>query len=379
MSVFTIDTSAVSSVADSINGLSSKASSISSSVSGYDTSNEDGFNFDSAKNAIENNIKGIENKISNTAKLLETVAGTHESIQNSVNGGDTNSTDTSDTAVSNVDSGGYGGSSGGSSSRKSSTNGSVSTASEELNATASNLAFSTSVGDTLTGKLDDTSLPTVIENTTSSLITTSEGLGLNNLSARETLIAELGATAGLAISTLDDRLDITLSSNNIKVVEPDDLMVISNGLNVIVVEARTDDVELNQYLKRVSKVAEEFKIEVKLLKLDNIIGPTSINNSETITSSTETSPEQIEEIETKSTDTSKDFKTEVNSESSKIEKNEIINQTEYDKLVNMQPLGENNINNSPITMVLKDNRIKIAMDGYLTEMTIRSMLSLANL
>ena len=379
MSVFTIDTSAVSSVADSINGLSSKASSISSSVSGYDTSNEDGFNFDSAKNAIENNIKGIENKISNTAKLLETVAGTHESIQNSVNGGDTNSTDTSDTAVSNVDSGGYGGSSGGSSSRKSSTNGSVSTASEELNATASNLAFSTSVGDTLTGKLDDTSLPTVIENTTSSLITTSEGLGLNNLSARETLIAELGATAGLAISTLDDRLDITLSSNNIKVVEPHDLMVISYGLNVIVVEARTDDEELNQYLKRVSKVAEEFKIEVKLLKLDNIIGPTSINNSETITSSTETSPEQIEEIEKKSTDTSKDFKTEVNSESSKIEKNEIINQTEYDKLVNMQPLGENNINNSPITMVLKDNRIKIAMDGYLTEMTIRSMLSLANL
>ena len=358
MSVFSIDTTTVSSVADSINGLSSKASSISSNVSSYDTSNTDGFSFDAAKAAIENNIKGMETKISNTAKLLETVAGTHESIQSSVNGADAN---TSSTSSNIAYSGGRGTGGSGSSSGASATP----TVPTE---------FDTELINQVSPNVDQYGTTDVTGTSPVSTLIPD----LTNLSARDALLSELGATVGLAVSNLAASLDVVLSTNNIQVVEPDDLMVISNNKSIIVVEARSDDVKLSQYLQRLTKVAEEFKLEVKLLKLDNIISPSLSTNLVTTT----TTEEDVEKnTETPTEENKEETKDTITDDKDEQEKKDfkILDQTEYNKLVNLRPIGQNDVVNNPITMVIKDNMIRTSMNGYLTELTIRTMLNLTNL
>ena len=63
MSVFILETDAVTSAADSLSSIESSLESLSSSVSGYDTSQSggDSFDFDGAKSVIAENIKaGVE-------------------------------------------------------------------------------------------------------------------------------------------------------------------------------------------------------------------------------------------------------------------------------------------------------------------------------
>ena len=84
MSVFMLETSAVSSVGSSISSLASEIQSISSNVSGYDTSCEDGFDFSSAKSAIAQNVEACCTRIKNASSVLETVVSAHEQIQSSM-------------------------------------------------------------------------------------------------------------------------------------------------------------------------------------------------------------------------------------------------------------------------------------------------------
>ncbi len=95
MAGFYINTNKVDEVSENIKTLSSKCESIKSSVSGYDTSNEGGFDFSGAVSAIENNLEGAQIKFTNTAALLDAVVKVHGGIQDSVGNPDTSSSNSS--------------------------------------------------------------------------------------------------------------------------------------------------------------------------------------------------------------------------------------------------------------------------------------------
>ena len=115
MSVFILETDAASSAASSISSLSTEVANIGSSVSGYDTSCEDGFNFAGAKSVIAGNLEACSVKISNTAKVIESVVSQHTALQNQLkfqdpsqaqNGTNTNGTNTSGTNTGGTDTSG---------------------------------------------------------------------------------------------------------------------------------------------------------------------------------------------------------------------------------------------------------------------------------
>ncbi len=70
---FMIETETVSSVAQSLSSMINELSSLSESVSGYDVTCEDGFNFEGPKGIIASNIASCSTKISNTMNALNTV------------------------------------------------------------------------------------------------------------------------------------------------------------------------------------------------------------------------------------------------------------------------------------------------------------------
>ena len=84
MSLFMIETGNVDSTSSAVGKIVSQISDLSSSVSGYDTSCEDGFDFASAKNAIASNIEACVIKVQNTASILNTVSQTHTQLQSSL-------------------------------------------------------------------------------------------------------------------------------------------------------------------------------------------------------------------------------------------------------------------------------------------------------
>ena len=84
MSVFMIETGNVDSVSSAVGKVASQVSDLSSSVSGYDTSCEDGFDFASAKSIIASNIEACVTKVKNTASILNTVSQTHTQLQSSL-------------------------------------------------------------------------------------------------------------------------------------------------------------------------------------------------------------------------------------------------------------------------------------------------------
>ena len=121
MSVFMVETSDLDSAASSVTSLASDLQSVSDSVNGYDTANEDGFDFDSAKSVIAGNIAACATKMGNAANILQTVSTSHTDLQNGLKfgqGGTTNSAGKSSAASSqnsqsaNSNSGNYGGNSG---------------------------------------------------------------------------------------------------------------------------------------------------------------------------------------------------------------------------------------------------------------------------
>ena len=84
MSVFMIETGNVDSASSAMEKIASQLSDLSSSVSGYDTSCEDGFDFASAKNVIASNIEACVTKVKNTASILNTVSQTHTQLQSTL-------------------------------------------------------------------------------------------------------------------------------------------------------------------------------------------------------------------------------------------------------------------------------------------------------
>lgn len=366
---FKLNTDKVNSVAESISSLSSEASSVSSSISGYDGSNEDGFNFSGAIAAIANNVSGMETKFKNTVALLNAVTGTHTSLQESANGDlDGSGDDTSGYVSSGRVSGGSGRRSGG---------GSAGLSSSAITASANLFNGSPAQSiSTPSGSIDTTSIPTTETPTFTS--------------AREVLMQELGAPLANVVSTLNENLDVTLSANKIDTIETDDLGVLSNGRAIIVVEGHSDDTTLPLYLKRVSKVAEEFNIELKFLKLDSIVaspfkaGSTTTNTADSEDKTKETKVDEKEESKEETTNENETkLETEENTseEEKKEEKNnEILDKETYERLTILgTSTYKNNILNSPVTLIVKNNKIVSSMNGHITEMTLRSMIQLSGI
>jgi len=83
MSVFILETDAVTSAADSLSSIESSLENLSSSVSGYDTSQSggDSFDFDGAKSVIAENIKAASIKVQNTQTIMNSVVDSHTKLQ----------------------------------------------------------------------------------------------------------------------------------------------------------------------------------------------------------------------------------------------------------------------------------------------------------
>lgn len=113
MSVFILETDAVTSAADSLSSIESSLESLSSSVSGYDTSQSggDSFDFDGAKSVIAENIKAAAIKVQNTQTIMNSVVDSHTKLQQALTTNEDESSKSSKSSKSgssgNYSSGGY--------------------------------------------------------------------------------------------------------------------------------------------------------------------------------------------------------------------------------------------------------------------------------
>lgn len=117
MPIFSLVTDALTSAGSTINSLVSQVDNVASNVKGYDTSCEDGFDFDSAKNVIAQNLDACAIKVQNTATVLDTVVNSHTQLQNKMEFPPSESTNKSKNSTNSSNdgnsSGGYGGGSSG--------------------------------------------------------------------------------------------------------------------------------------------------------------------------------------------------------------------------------------------------------------------------
>ena len=82
MALFMLDCDSVTSTGSTLDSVAKEITNIGSSVNGYDTSCEDGFDFASAKSAIASNIEACSVKVQNASKIVSTVVSSHTSLQN---------------------------------------------------------------------------------------------------------------------------------------------------------------------------------------------------------------------------------------------------------------------------------------------------------
>ena len=84
MTVFLLETESVNSSASKVNKLSTDLNTLKGTVSGWNTSCEDGFNFAGAKNVIASNISKASTKVKNTYTIMDKVVTKHTELQNSL-------------------------------------------------------------------------------------------------------------------------------------------------------------------------------------------------------------------------------------------------------------------------------------------------------
>lgn len=127
MAIFMLETDALTSASSAISSLASQVNEVSSSINGYDTSCEDGFDFAGAKSVLASNVEACSTKITNTASILENVVSAHTELQSSMKfDGSGNTSDSSSSSSSSSASSSSGATSSGSASSGSSSSGSYS-------------------------------------------------------------------------------------------------------------------------------------------------------------------------------------------------------------------------------------------------------------
>lgn len=403
MSRFSIDTDKVDNVADDINSLATKSSSIKSSVSGYDTSNSDGFDFAGAKNAILNNLEGIETKIKNTAKLLNVVTETHGSLQNSVNDGGGSKTPTARSTNTTSGGGTYTYSGGGRYSGRGSTSygGYGDSTVEESNDSIGGIEGAIATPVAIDGKIES------IESSTNNIL--KSVLNEEQLSAVELLEQVLGtstaATAINASSILEEKDKEALEEDKNKVLEDsitvDQIASASSNKTIIVLERRSTDID-EAYQNTLKEVASKLLIPFKILSLDGIINSlvnsTSLNIQltdaieENTSSKEENSTEALEnnnnnntnQEETNNKTEDQEQKEEENIPENKEEMStspntpySIEDKETYDKLMSIPTAGiaKHNIETTPVTLIIRNNVILSSINGVTTKEKLESILS----
>ena len=81
MALFLLDCDSVTSAAGNFDSVANELKNVQSTVSSYDTSCEDGFDFASAKSVIASNLEACATKVQNSSKLVNTVVSSHTSLQ----------------------------------------------------------------------------------------------------------------------------------------------------------------------------------------------------------------------------------------------------------------------------------------------------------
>lgn len=84
MSKFVLDTDSVIGSSDVISKSATKFSKAGDSASGWNTENEDGFDFASAKSVIVKNLEECNKKALNTSEILNVVVDSHNYLQNAI-------------------------------------------------------------------------------------------------------------------------------------------------------------------------------------------------------------------------------------------------------------------------------------------------------
>lgn len=113
MAVFMLETDALTSASSAISSLASQVNEVSSSINGYDTSCEDGFDFAGAKSVLASNVEACSTKITNTASILENVVSAHTELQSSMKFDESNNYSSSSSTSTNGSSSSGGNYSGG--------------------------------------------------------------------------------------------------------------------------------------------------------------------------------------------------------------------------------------------------------------------------
>ncbi len=389
MSKFSIDTDRVDNVADDINSLSPKVSSIKSSISGYDVSNDDGFDFGGAKDAIAHNIEGVETKINNTVKLLNAVVGTHSGLQNSVsdNSGNTTSSKTSSDNYSYSPSSGnsnyYSGTNTGGGFGYESPSNTNSTKKTTTKKTKNN---KTTTSETI--KEDDS----LLDYDPFSVFSDKD------LSAAELLDVELGATAtttAAAVSSLltTNTSDGLTTTNTSSTITPEEIISKSQFQTIIVLE--TSSKETTTYKQIVEETARENSLGFHTLLLDTIIEEKQMVSGLNInlTNAIESSVASNEDTKEKTTEPSTDKEDIINDESEKEIKEEsteltdsaekeeekntktsdepytIINQNAYNTLMAIPTAGtaKNDLRITPVTLIIRNGIIIHSINGETTK------------
>jgi signal peptidase I len=96
MALFMLETEIASSGAEQINSLANQVLNLSSTVSSYDISCEDGFDFSTARGVLAKNLEACSIKMQNTSKIIDSVVSNHTELQNSLKFDSPAETDKSD-------------------------------------------------------------------------------------------------------------------------------------------------------------------------------------------------------------------------------------------------------------------------------------------
>lgn len=108
MTKFLIETDKLDAAADNIDSIFKNTKEVVNSVNKYDVDNND-FDFSSAKDAIETNVKGAYGKFKLTNLLLKQVVETHTTLQESVKGTGEQANPTNDANYTYTDNGSFNG------------------------------------------------------------------------------------------------------------------------------------------------------------------------------------------------------------------------------------------------------------------------------
>ena len=381
---FKINTDIVLPVSENMKSISTKASEISSNVSSYSIDNTE-FNFSGAKDAIVNNVKGMEIKIKNSSTLLNAVVGSHVDYQSSAKG-DSNNSNSGNSNNNSSNYYNYGG-----------------------NDTGGNTYYGG--GGTgsppASGTLFNEPAPTPTTNVQNTIKSTEE---------QSLLVASMlgnDVKSNIILQTLANTLNlygITLAETN-KMAE-----LLKQNQKLVLLEGISTEIETIEYTRVVGKVCSEHEIPVKYVSLDKILEykesepdekTASISAKSTVSSITSKYTEEKEDTSEEETldkdglikklseadkedeekesvyEKSDDEKDEIKDDKEKKPEDayEVKDEEAYKELQNLQfkKNVKNDLTDTPVTLLIKNCVVVGALNGVVTAEELKAALQSAGL